>query len=166
MLEFWEQADALVWAPMAAILLAAGIYLATLARRRGGGEADRMRMASGRGRYVAAYLRSELGQGLANEDLTFLTRTAILEQVTPEAAEAIVELPRAAERLERLAHGNLLIEEVGREGSVYRYHNLLRDFLVAELERREPGSMPSLEKPWQARLIRHRAHDPGSISCP
>ena len=44
----------------------------------------------------------------------------------------------------RLALGNLLIQELGSSGSTYRYHNLLRDFLAAELELREPRRAPVL----------------------
>lgn len=123
---------------------AAGIYLASLARERGGMPATGPVGVSGRDHYIAAYLRSEFERGLDDVDMTFLTRTAILETITPPLAEAVSEVPRAGDRLRTLANRNLLIQAVGDGEASYRYHNLLRDFLLAELERREPGTGPRL----------------------
>ena len=120
---------------------AAGIYLATLARGRGavdGGIAS----VSGSDRYIAAYLRSELEWAADPDDLHFLTRTAVLDGVAAPVADRVTGLPGAADRLQRLSRRNLLIQEMGAEGGIYRYHKLLRDFLRAELERIEPGATP------------------------
>src|SRR5206468_9682834 len=46
--------------------------------------------------------------------------------------------------LESLADSNLLLVEVDRRNRWYRYHQLLRDLLLAELERREPELVPVL----------------------
>ena len=116
---------------------AAGIYLAMLARAHGATALDDV---SGGDRYIAAYLGSEFGEALATEDIQFLERTSILETVTPPIAEALTGLPGAAERLRRVASTNLLVQEVERAGPTYRYHNLLRDYLRAELDRREAGA--------------------------
>jgi LuxR family maltose regulon positive regulatory protein len=124
---------------------AAGIYLATLARERGHVDPGAHAHVTGRDHYISAYFRSEFERGLDHDDVTFLTRTAILETIAPPVAEAVSGLSGAAERLRSLARGNLLIREVG-DGAVYRYHNLLRDYLQAELERREPGTTPDLHR--------------------
>ncbi len=55
-------------------------------------------------------------------------------------------LPDAPDRLRRLAHANLLIGEVAGPEPSCRYHHLLRDYLRAELERREPGVAPELHR--------------------
>ena len=125
---------------------AAGIYLAALARDRGNVAPGALASVSGRDRYIAGYLRSEFEKGLDDEDVTLLTRTAILETIVPPVAEAVSGMARAGERLHALAHGNLLIQEVEGPGSGFRYHNLLRDFLLVELERREPGTMRDLHR--------------------
>ena len=44
---------------------------------------------AGRDRYIAAYLRSEFSDSLADDDVTLLTRTAILDTVAPGIAEAL-----------------------------------------------------------------------------
>ncbi|HYI22529.1 MAG TPA: LuxR C-terminal-related transcriptional regulator [Candidatus Limnocylindrales bacterium] len=122
----------------------AGVYLASLARGRGRPNVPPDGVSGGGG-HIAAYLRSEFVEDLADDDLAFMTRSSVLERITPSTAEAVTGLPAAASRLRRLAHSNLLIQQVG-EGSTYRYHNLLRDFLLAELEVREPGSTPRLHR--------------------
>jgi LuxR family transcriptional regulator, maltose regulon positive regulatory protein len=123
-----------------------GIYLAALACERTG-HADGVSIAvTGGDRYIASYLASELGRALGEDDLQFLTRTAIVEIVTPALAEVLSGMPDAGPRLASLARGHLLIQEVGQRPPAFRYHNLLRDFLRAELDRREPGRATALHR--------------------
>ncbi len=123
---------------------AVGIYLAALDSDRRDGAPEPLGSVSGRDRYIAAYLASEFERELDDADVTLLTRTAILDTIEPPVAEAVSGMSGAGERLRALARGNLLIQQVGSSGASYRYHNLLRDYLRAELERREPGSAPDL----------------------
>lgn len=120
------------------------VYLATLTGDGPDPDGGSIAGVSGGDRYIAAYLRSEVGRGLDDEDIRFLTRTSILERIEPQVAEAVTGLPRAAERLGALAGRNLLIQPVGRWS--YRYHFLLRDYLRMELERREPGAAPAIHR--------------------
>jgi LuxR family transcriptional regulator, maltose regulon positive regulatory protein len=122
---------------------AAGIYLSVLGSASAG---DRAVPGSGSGadRYIADYLRSEVGRGLGADDVAFLTRTSVLETVTPGAAAAVSGLDGAAERLERLAASNLLIRRADGGPAAYRYHNILREYLRTELDRREPAAAASL----------------------
>jgi LuxR family maltose regulon positive regulatory protein len=119
---------------------AAGIHLASVAGATQA--AGSFGSVTGRDGYIAGYLRSEFADSLADEDVTLLTRTAILDTVAPGIAEAVTGLSDASARLRSLAHANLLINEVEGLGAHYRYHNLLRDFLASELEKREPGVTP------------------------
>jgi LuxR family transcriptional regulator, maltose regulon positive regulatory protein len=83
-----------------------------------------------------------------------LTRTSILDTVTPAAADAVAGMPFAGQFVSRLARHHLLIQEVDGADVSYRYHHLLRDFLAAELERREPGASIDLHRraaAWYAR---------------
>jgi LuxR family maltose regulon positive regulatory protein len=124
---------------------AAGIYLAAVAgRREGPGRAPVD--VSGRSGYIAEYLRSEFQADLQDEDLAFLTQTSILEVVEAPLADAVVGSHGAAGRLAALAHSNQLIEVVSGPDTAYRYHGLLREFLLSELERREPGMTPTLHR--------------------
>ena len=91
----------------------AGVYLASLARGRGRSGPVPVAGVTGDDRYIAAYLRSEFVDDLSDEDLAFMTRSSVLERITPSTAEAVTGLPAAAPRLRRLAHSNLLIQQVG-----------------------------------------------------
>ena len=124
---------------------AAGIYLATLAQERLGSRRGTTSLF-GSDHLVAAYLRSEFEQALDEGDRTLLTRTAILETISAPVAEVVSGQSRAGERLWAIAHENLLVQQVGRDGQYIRYHNLLREFLEAELEHREPGLAPELHQ--------------------
>lgn len=125
---------------------ATGIYLATLA---GTGSADPGRatvMVSGQDPAIADYLRSELLSSLGVEDQTFLTRSSILEVVEPSVAEAVTGMPGAAERLRSLARENRLVTPLAGGVPSYRYHQILSEYLRAELERREPGTTTELHR--------------------
>ena len=118
---------------------AVGIYLAAVARDRRPGALTPLTSVSGRDEFIADYLRSEFERDFDGDQLTFLTRTSILDTVSPDVAETVAAMPAAGTRLHELALTNLLIQEVKGSTDGFRYHNLLRDFLLAELERREPG---------------------------
>jgi LuxR family transcriptional regulator, maltose regulon positive regulatory protein len=122
---------------------AAGIYLAVLAGANDG-EHPAGGHVSGADHYIAEYLRSEVGRTLTADDLTFLSRTSILDLVTPGSAIAVSGLPDAGPRLERLTTTNLLVGRVAGTPDAYRYHTTLREYLRAELDRREPSVAPSL----------------------
>lgn len=125
---------------------AAGIYLAILARAQGRGEPGPTFSVSGRDPYIAAYLRAEIERDLADDDVAFLTRTAILEAITPAVADVVAGQAGSEERIRALARGNLLIQEIDGPEPAFRYHNLLREFRLGELERREPGVAPDLHR--------------------
>lgn len=123
-----------------------GVYLAALACRRTGPDAGVSIAVTGGDQYIASYLASELGRALGEEDLQFLTRTAVVEIVTPALAEVLAGMADGGPRLASIARRHLLIQEVGRRPLAYRYHNLLRDFLLGELDRREPGRAAKLHR--------------------
>jgi LuxR family maltose regulon positive regulatory protein len=124
--------------------LAAGVYLATLDRSRGGGDGGRP--VTGGAGYVADYLRSEIARSVDEEGIGLLTRTSILEVVEPSLAEAVAAIPGAEERLATLAAMNQLISVVTGPPAAYRYHTLLRGYLTAELEQREPDARATLHR--------------------
>jgi LuxR family maltose regulon positive regulatory protein len=118
---------------------AAGIYLAALARARGEAPRGGMDGVSGRDGYIAEYLRAELEAGLEDNDVALLTRTSILETIEPDAAAAVAGDPGAGTRLRVLATRFPLVQRLEGPDEAYRYHQLLREYLEGELERREPG---------------------------
>jgi LuxR family maltose regulon positive regulatory protein len=127
---------------------AAGIYLALLAdgrRRARPATGEPVRISGGDG-YIADYIASEVRDDLADPgDVELLARTSLVEIVEPGLAETLAGRSDASDRLRALARSNLLIEETASDRS-YRYHNLLREYLEAELTRREPGLAPVLHQ--------------------
>ncbi len=115
------------------------IQLATMARSQGREEPGSMLGVSGREQYIFEYLQSEFERDFDADELTCLTRTAVAESITPDLAAVVADVGDARRTLRAAARKSLLVQEVKGSVETYRYHNLLRDFLLAELERREPG---------------------------
>jgi len=110
-----------------------------------GGAAEGLADVRGSDAYVADYLRSEFARRLTDEDMVVLTRTAVLESVPREVADVLAG-PGSGERLWKLSKEHVLIARLNRARQEVRYHPLLRDFLVGELERRESGAETGLHR--------------------
>jgi LuxR family transcriptional regulator, maltose regulon positive regulatory protein len=117
------------------------LALASLGAQRSTGRGPRVD-ASG-DRLIADYLRSELLEGHSGPEITFLTRTSILERLSGPVCDVVAGRPGSADLLASLARSTLLVDEYG--GS-YRYHTLLRDFLRRELAAREPKRIAGLHQ--------------------
>ena len=120
---------------------AAATYLAALAHVRSAGTDGGAPDIAGPDRFLSAYLASEVRAGLTPAEVDLLRRSAILETVTPQAAKALAGTDGSGSRLRAIARRNLLVHEVGASGTTFRYHNLLREFLLGELERDAPGTV-------------------------
>lgn len=124
---------------------AAGLYLSGLAQRAGLlGDAGSLATPAGTDRFVSDYLRAAVLEQLAPDDADFLVRTSVLDRINGELCDAVLESEGSAARLARLSDQNLLLVPLDRTRDWYRYHQLLRDFLRAELRHRHPGSIPEV----------------------
>ena len=127
----------------------AGLYLAALARQASGtatSTPDAGVTFAGDDRFIVDYLDSELLSRLPAEQVSFLTRTAVLDRLCGPLCDAVLGTSGSAEVLESLAGSNLLLVPLDRRREWYRYHRLFRDLLRAELERREPELVPELHR--------------------
>jgi LuxR family maltose regulon positive regulatory protein len=115
-----------------------GLYLAALAIKAGGPEAAAGVRFSGDDRLVAEYLGSELLSRLSEDEVSFLTRTSVLERMCGPLCDTMLGATGSTTTLESLERSNLLLVALDRRAEWYRYHHLLRDLLGAELRRREP----------------------------
>src|SRR5262249_43210736 len=122
---------------------AAGLYLAALAIQAGSPNVDLGDFA-GDHRYVGDYLRSEFLERVSRADVAFLTRTSILDRLNGPLCDATVGGRRSTAVLERLVGRNLLVMPLDRRDEWYRYHQLFRELLRAELGRREPEMIAEL----------------------
>ena len=124
----------------------AGLYLAALGLKEGGPVASAADSFGGGDRLVSEYMQSEFLARLSSGQRVFLTRTAVLERMCGPLCEAVLDQPGAAATLADLARSNLLLVPLDAHGEWYRYHQLFRDMLLAELRRREPELIPVLRR--------------------
>ena len=124
----------------------AGLYLAALALQASGADGGVGPSFSGDDRLMADYLRSELLAHLSAAEVTFLTRSAVLDRMCGPLCDAVLGVQRSANVLEELERSNLLLVPLDRRREWYRYHHLFRDLLRAELSRREPALVPELHR--------------------
>jgi LuxR family maltose regulon positive regulatory protein len=116
----------------------AGLYLAALAMRAGSPRTEAGFSVTGDDRFVGDYLRSELLDRVSPAEVAFLTRTSILDRMCGGLCDAVVGRSGSGRTLEQLESRNLLVVPLDRRREWYRYHNLFRELLHAELRRREP----------------------------
>ncbi len=125
-----------------------GIYLAARSFLAEGAAADADAGSgiefAGDDRFVADYLRSELLARLAPTEERFLVQTSVLERMSGPLCDAVLDVTGSADVLEQLERSNLFVVPLDRRRRWYRYHNLFRDLLRSELDRREPDAAPAL----------------------
>jgi LuxR family transcriptional regulator, maltose regulon positive regulatory protein len=103
--------------------------------------------AAGREKSLADYsdyFRAEYFSRLRPEDVRFLRRTSVLEQMTGDLCDSVLGEEGSAQRLRRIERSNLFLIPLDRERVSYRYHRLFRDVLRKELEMGEPVLVPEL----------------------
>jgi LuxR family transcriptional regulator, maltose regulon positive regulatory protein len=121
-----------------------GLYLAALAVNAGGSHTDVAVALTGDDRYVGDYLRSEFLDRVSPEEVSFLTRTSVLDRMCGPLCDAILGAEGSSALLERLESRNLLVVPLDRRREWYRYHHLFRELLWSELRRREPEMISML----------------------
>jgi LuxR family maltose regulon positive regulatory protein len=122
----------------------AGLYLAALAINAGGAHVGGSFAFTGDDRFMGDYLRSEFLDRVSRADVSFLTRASILDRMSGPLCDVALGRKGSARVLDRLERHNLLVIPLDRRGEWYRFHNLFRELLQAELMRREPDIVPAL----------------------
>jgi LuxR family maltose regulon positive regulatory protein len=122
----------------------AGLYLAALSIRARRHTTPGSAGFSGSDRVMADYMRSVLSAYLSPEGFRSLTRTAVLERMSGELCDTLLESDGSGAVLEWLERSNLFVLPLDADGTWYRYHHLFKELLRFELERVEPEVVPSL----------------------
>jgi LuxR family maltose regulon positive regulatory protein len=78
---------------------AVGLYLAALYLREGGSLASAVNSFDGGDRLVSEYMQSEFLEQIPAVQRAFLTRAAVLERMSGQLCEAVLEVPDAAATL-------------------------------------------------------------------
>jgi LuxR family transcriptional regulator, maltose regulon positive regulatory protein len=122
---------------------AAGLYLAALSLA--GGDSS-LASFGGDDRFVTDYLKTEELARVGPAELEFLLRTAILDHMGGPLCDAILERSDSAQVLEELERENLFVVALDHRREWFRYHHLFREMLQAELRRREPELVATLNR--------------------
>jgi LuxR family maltose regulon positive regulatory protein len=113
------------------------LYLMALALREQGDTAGALARFSGDDELVSQYIREELLAQMPDDALAFLTDTSILEELSPELCDLVLDRSGSGLALRAVASANLLVAPLDRGHTRYRCNPLLRDVLQAELSRRD-----------------------------
>jgi LuxR family maltose regulon positive regulatory protein len=124
---------------------AAGIYLAALSFD-GAGDNPPLSAFGGDDRFVTDYLRAEHLARLSPDEVEFLTRTSVLDRMSGQLCDAVLERHDSARMLEAFEAKNLLVIPLDHKRRWFRYHHLFREMLAAELEHREPELVATLNR--------------------
>jgi LuxR family maltose regulon positive regulatory protein len=124
----------------------AGLYLAALGLR---GRPDRAAFVAefaGSSRHIVDYLSTEVLQGLAAEDRSFLLQTSILRRLTGPLCDAVTRMTGSSARLRELQRANLFIVPLDEQGMWFRFHRLFAQLLRSELADGSPELEPELHR--------------------
>jgi len=107
---------------------------------------------AGDDRTMADYLVGEVLRQLEPDVVDFLLAASICDDVDHDLAVAVTGRPDAARLLDEVEHANVLVTRAAGHDTTYRYHAMLREYLQAELARRDPGLVPVLHRRAAGRL--------------
>jgi len=82
--------------------------------------------------YTGEYLEQEMITALSPEQYSFLETTSLLEYPDQEACRALTGDQEAGKHLKELSKKHFFV--MSTPGGVYRYHQLLRDYLIKRLK--------------------------------
>ena len=159
--EFWDQHDIALDEHARSSLLTltegwpAGLRLAALALEGGDDPARFVEEFSGADRPVADYLTGEILVRLPEDEVDFLLRTSVVEELSVDLAVRLSGRADAAEVLEDLAQRNALTTRLDRGGTWFRYHSLLRTHLAAAMLRRAPDETAGLHEAAARWFLQH-----------
>jgi LuxR family maltose regulon positive regulatory protein len=127
----------------------AGLYLAALWLRRAPDVGRAVAEFAGTERAVADYFASEVLPGLEADVRAFLISTSVLEAFDAELCDVLLDRGDSYSMLTRIERSNLFLIALEQLGW-YRYHDLFRDLLLAELDRREARTLHRRAAAWLA----------------
>lgn len=118
---------------------AAGLQLAVLSLRDRDDPHTYIRSSLMTNRGIVDYLLGEVLASLSEHDRDVILDLSVLDSFDADLAVAVTGRPDAAQRVRSLESRDLLLIPADDRGERYRFHQLLRELLVAELRWRAPG---------------------------
>ncbi|HEY1130231.1 MAG TPA: LuxR C-terminal-related transcriptional regulator [Roseateles sp.] len=120
---------------------AAGLQLMLGSARgaRGDGSAPPLLIGPAAHRHLFDYFAQEVLAGLPPPLQDFVLHSSVLPELSPPLCQAVTGRPDATAVLDGLYGRQLFITALDETVPVLRFHDLFRDFLRGELDRRQPG---------------------------
>ncbi len=114
------------------------LYLAGLALAEAPDLGRAIARFAGDDRIVVDYVREEFLDSATSSRVELLRRLAVLDRLSGELCDAVLERGGSAAMLRDLSRSNMLLVPLDRQDEWFRFHPLLREMLRAELHRTEP----------------------------
>ena len=111
----------------------AGLQLSAISMQGRQDLSEFVRKLMGNNRYIMDYLLEEVLNMQEDNIKDFLVKTSILEQVSGNLADTLLETSNSQETLELLEKNNMFIIPLDTEREWYRYHHLFGDLLKQRL---------------------------------
>lgn len=125
---------------------AAGLQLAVLSLRDRSDPHEYIRSSLVGDQGIVDYLLGEVLASLSDEDRGLVLDLSILDSFDVDLAVAVTGKPDTGRRVRSLEARNLLLLPADDRGERFRFHQLLRDFLVAELTWSTPDRVAGLHR--------------------
>ena len=123
---------------------AAGLHLASIALREQPDTRAFVDAFSGDSRHVLDFLARDVFDAVRPEMREFLLRTSILDRLSAELCDWVLEATDSAAMLAEIEHANLFLVSVDERRRIYRYHQLFARMLQRELTLADPDSAIAL----------------------
>lgn len=137
---------------------AAGLLLVLQSRAGSAAPGTPARADADSNRHLFAYLAQEVLEELPADLQDFVLRSSILIELNPHLCSVLTQRSDARQVLEALYRRNLFLTAIDEMVPVLRFHDLFREFLEAELARRDPELKRELhELTARAERMRSRA---------
>ena len=100
----------------------------------------------GSNRFVVDYLAEVVLDGLDSDRRSFLLDTSILERMSGDLCDAVLERDGSTRLLCELEKEDPFLIPLDEHGEWYRYHSIVREFFHRELMLRSPERVPELRR--------------------
>ena len=100
----------------------------------------------GSNRFVVDYLSEVVLDELDSDRRSFLLGTSILERMSGELCDAVLDREGSTQLLAELEKEDLFLSPLDERREWYRYHSIFREFLYRELMLRSPERVPELRR--------------------
>ncbi len=101
---------------------------------------------SGTNAAVAAYLAEEVLASLPEATQEFLLQSSIFDEVDVPICDRVLGHTNSLQMLTDLQQRNLFVTSSAAQPELFHYHNLFRDFLYTQLQRRHPERVKKLHR--------------------